>query len=427
MGNRASQQDNRTIARSCLYIDMAYTLAIVEAKGHGNFFETRHSGNFFDRVWGVHPLADRAGADAGEIRSYRFSPRQMVIEGVSRMHRWPKLLAPFDFLQSQARLAIMLADIVRRENIDIIIATDAIYSGLFGRVLKAMTGRPLVIGIFADFDFAFRSSGALAMPKLIPSYRLQNLIARFVLRNADLVIGGTRCYLEWGRRHGARDERGVVVPIARYVEPCHQLDPAERGDPGPLLSELGVPPDSRPMIMTSRLIPLKFADDGVRAMIEAARLDPKASGIVAGSGSLRPALESMVAEAGLTTRIRFAGHLSQQQLSLLLPRCITLSPLTGMALVESGLGGSPVIAYDADWQPEFVEDGVSGFIVPTRDWRAMGRKAAQLVSDETLRNRMGQAMRASAIARADRARIAATEAAIFAALLDGRPMAAEWR
>jgi glycosyltransferase involved in cell wall biosynthesis len=181
------------------------------------------------------------------------------------------------------------------------------------------------------------------------------------------------------------------------------------------------------MIMASRLIPLKFADDGVKAMIEAARIDSRASGIVAGSGPLRPELEAMVAEAGMTSRIRFAGHLSQQQLSVLLPHCVTLSPLTGMALVESGLGGSPVVAYDVDWQPEFVEDGVNGFIVPTRDWREMGRKAAQLVGNEELRKQMGEAMRASAISRADRAVIAAQESAIFATLLDGRPMEAEWQ
>ena len=83
----------------------------------------------------------------------------------------------------------------------------------------------------------------------------------------------------------------------------------------------------------------------------------------------------------------------------------------------AGLGGSPAVAYDADWQPEFVEDGLNGFIVPLHDWQAMGRRAAQLLGDETLRGRMSAAMRVSALARANRKAIACHEHDVFDAVL----------
>jgi glycosyltransferase involved in cell wall biosynthesis len=233
------------------------------------------------------------------------------------------------------------------------------------------------------------------------------------------VIGGTQNYLDWATAHGADPAKGTVIPIARNIEPCHLSDPAEREPHEPLLASLEVP-SGRLMILISRLIPVKFAEDGVRAMIEAAKAVPDAVGIVAGDGPMQGELEDLVADAGLTDRIRFAGHLSQEQLSRIVPHCVTLSPLTGMALVEAGLGGSPVVAYDADWQPEFVEDGVNGFIVPLHDWKAMGKRAAQLLGDDGLRTRMSIAMRANALKRADRESIARHEREVFDRLLGPR-------
>jgi glycosyltransferase involved in cell wall biosynthesis len=93
-----------------------------------------------------------------------------------------------------------------------------------------------------------------------------------------------------------------------------------------------------------------------------------------------------------------------------------------MALVESGLGGSPAVAYDADWQAEFVEDGVNGYIVPMWDYRQMGEKALSLVRDEGLYARMSSAMREIARRRADRNEIAKLEREIFSRVLERRPV-----
>lgn len=407
--------------RSVLYVDMAYTLAIVQRKGHDNFFEARHSGGYFAKVWGVHPISDVAGSGATSIKTHEFSPNQVIIEGISRSRSWPQLFAPLDFFLSQSKLLKLLVRIVRKERVDLIVATCPVFSGSFGLVLKWLTGRPLAICIYANYDDMYRNTGALAVPRLLPSFRLQNAVARFVLRRADLIMGGTRYYLDYAISHGADPAKGTVVPIARYVEPCHLVDPERRTSPEPVLAALGVPTHGRHMIMVSRLIPLKFAEDGVRAMIFAARADSRAIGIVAGDGPLQPHLKALVAEAGLTERIRFVGHITQVQLSQIVPHCVTISPLTGMALVECGLGGSPAVAYDADWQPEFVEDGVNGFITPLNDWQAMGARVAELIGNDMLRQRMSQAMRASALARADREAIARSEAEIFGRLLGDKP------
>ena len=409
------------VKRSVLYVDTAYTLAIVQMKGHQSFFETRHSDGFFEKVWGVHPISDVSGSGSRAIKTFRFSPDQTIIEGVSKSHDWPKLFAPLDFLLSQAKLLRQLLRLIRAEQIDLIVATDSYFCGLFSVALKWFSDRPLVIGIYSNSDDVYQRFGVLAAPKLLPSYRLQKFVARFVLSRADLVVGGTRYYLNWAMANGVSPSRGAVIPIARNIEPCHLLTPTERGAAEPLLAMLGIPTEGRHMIMVSRLIPEKFAEDGVKAMIEAARIDLKAIGIVAGDGPMQPQLEALVAEAGLSQRLRFVGHITQEELSRIIPHCVTISPLTGMALVECGLGGSPAVAYEADWHAEFVEDGVNGFIVPLHDWKAMGRRVAELLLNDALRERMSRAMRALALARADRKAIARNEAEIFGRLLGDKP------
>ena len=45
--------------RSCIFIDMAYSLDELRQRRHFQFFEARRSGGYFDKVIGLHPLADR--------------------------------------------------------------------------------------------------------------------------------------------------------------------------------------------------------------------------------------------------------------------------------------------------------------------------------------------------------------------------------
>jgi glycosyltransferase involved in cell wall biosynthesis len=413
-----------------LYIDMAYTHATVLRKMHQNFFETRHSGGLFEQVWGVHPLADRAGSSARSIQTYAFSPKQIIIEGVSSSRSWPRFLQPLDLVLSQIALVRRLIKVIRSERIELVVATDPVYSGLLGLILKRCAGTPLAVGIYANYDLAWETFRTLAMPRLIPSYRLQTFISERVLRGADLVVGGSQDNLNWGIKHGANPHVAAVIPIARNIQACHLTEPAHRPGAAETFATLGIPEGREYLLMVSRLIPVKFAEDGVKAMIHAASQDERVVGVIAGEGPLRPSLEAMVAEAGLTGRILFLGHIEQDVLSLIIPHCVTVSPLTGMALVEAGLGGSPAVAYDADWQAEFVRDGENGYIVPMWDYRQLGQRALELIQNPSLRARMSRTMREIARHRADRDQIAKIELAVFSRVLaaaNHQPSAAAWR
>ncbi|MDQ4086655.1 MAG: glycosyltransferase [Pseudomonadota bacterium] len=402
--------------RKLLYIDMAYTVEMVRQKGHMQFFEMRHAGAYFERVWGVHPIADVAGKASRTVEWIPVSDRQIVIEGVAESLPLPRFLLPFNLLISQWKLLRMLGRLIREQEISLIFSTDAYYSGLVGLFLKRMTGRPQAVAVFANQDDLYAATGALAMPRLLPFRWLERMVARLVLSRADLVIAGNRNNLGFALANGARAPT-AIIPVAKNMEEVHLGDPAEREAPFELFAALGIAADTPVMLTVGRLLPLKHPDEAVRAMAAVIRRHPEAVGLVAGEGPMQPELEALAASLGARDRIHFLGQVDQATLSRIIPKCITLSPLTGMALIECGLGGSPLVAFDRDWQAEFVQDGLTGFVVPFRDHQAMAERALRLIEDPELRERMSRSSRQRALDFADRERINALEHAAYDELL----------
>ena len=403
--------------RGLIHIDMHYLTEVIFEKKNERFFESRHSDGYFDYVWGVHPFADIAGKKSREIEIIRFSDRQQVIEGSSQALGLPRFLMPLNFLLSQVKLLFLLVGIARRNKVAVISATDPHYLGLLGLALKIICRRPLVVHVYANFDELYEATGALAMPRLLFFRWVERLVARIVLSNADLAIAPNENNMRFCVNNGARRLR-AVISNAKYVEDEHLRPPEEREAPEETMRRLGIPIGPPLMLCVGRLVALKHSDDAVRAMAEVINRRPDAVGLMAGRGPMEPEIEALIDDLGMRGRILMLGFVNQQDLSVILPRTVTVSPLTGMALIESGLAGSPVVAYDRDWQKDFVRDGDGGFVVPFGDHKAMGARILDILNDPALAARFSAAIRARARELADRDRIRDGERAAFDSVLD---------
>jgi glycosyltransferase involved in cell wall biosynthesis len=200
--------------------------------------------------------------------------------------------------------------------------------------------------------------------------------------------------------------------------PVHRIPPSQRKGSDQVLKRLGISGATPILLYIGRLLELKHADDAVRVMAETISKHPSAAGVLAGTGPMLTQLQDLARSLGVEESIHFAGQLDQESLSLLIPRCIIVSPHTGLALIECGLGGAPVVAYDRDWQPEFIQDGVNGFIVPFRDHRAMAQRVDEIVRDHELAHRLSVAMRARAERHIDPEEVKRLEWGAFAGVLD---------
>ncbi|TMF60370.1 MAG: glycosyltransferase family 1 protein, partial [Chloroflexi bacterium] len=63
----------------------------------------------------------------------------------------------------------------------------------------------------------------------------------------------------------------------------------------------------------------------------------------------------------------------------------------GLTLLESMAVGTPVVCTAVGGMPEYVHDGVSGFIVPPNDPATLRDRLRRLLEDPVLDRRMGEA------------------------------------
>ena len=105
-------------------------------------------------------------------------------------------------------------------------------------------------------------------------------------------------------------------------------------------------------------------------------------------------LERKIGESRYADRIQRHGHVNEPG-ALLSHAGILLLPSRheafGRVLVEAMAYGVPIVAFRVGGVPEVVEDGVQGTLVQPEDIQAMAKACQQLMQDEALRTRMGEA------------------------------------
>ncbi len=142
---------------------------------------------------------------------------------------------------------------------------------------------------------------------------------------------------------------------------------------------LGWPVDQAIFFTLRRLEERYGIDTAIRAM---APLAPTHEWFfyVGGDGPLRPKLESLALELGLSDRVRFTGRLTDEELTLayqaadafLLPT--NSLECFGLIILEALACGCPVISTDAGAIPEIMKAILPDFIVPAGDPVALREK-----------------------------------------------------
>jgi len=153
------------------------------------------------------------------------------------------------------------------------------------------------------------------------------------------------------------------------------------------------------IFVVSRLEPLKRID-----LILQALATPAAKGVrcvIAGGGEAEGALRAQTTQLGLTSRVTFAGRISDDLLVDYLARCraVCFVPKRedyGFVTVEAFSAAKAVITVsDSGGPAELVVDEVNGLVTPP-DATALGLALAELAADRPLAERMGREAHATA-------------------------------
>lgn len=117
-----------------------------------------------------------------------------------------------------------------------------------------------------------------------------------------------------------------------------------------------------------------------------------------GGGEQNPELHALAVRLGIADKVNFVGRVPHTQVPQELAKLdiyVALSRLDsesfGVAIIEAGAAGRPVVVSDAGGLPEVTVDGVTGFVVPRENPAAAAAAMERLVLDAKLRNQMGQA------------------------------------
>jgi glycosyltransferase involved in cell wall biosynthesis len=150
------------------------------------------------------------------------------------------------------------------------------------------------------------------------------------------------------------------------------------------------------VLYVGRLVRLKRVDVLIRSFSKVVRDFPNAFLWIAGDGPERARLKRMAEQYNIP--VRFLGWIDGEEKIRVMKRawCLVLpSEKEGFSLVlpESMACRTPVVSVDSGGLSTIVKDGVNGFLVPPGSEDLIYERICRILSDEKLRDRMGEAGR----------------------------------
>lgn len=160
-------------------------------------------------------------------------------------------------------------------------------------------------------------------------------------------------------------------------------------------SELGIA-EGTPLV--GMVANMNFEIKGHRYFLQAAKLVlaniPSVEFLLVGDGPLRDKYQTLADELGIGGRVHFIGKrndtpaiLSSLDVSVL---CSTSEGMSNV-IMESMAAGKPVVATRVGGNPELVEDGVTGLLVPPADVSALAEAMQSLLSNTETAMALGAA------------------------------------
>lgn len=156
---------------------------------------------------------------------------------------------------------------------------------------------------------------------------------------------------------------------------------------------LGIPGGCPVVAIVANLRPIKAIDVFLRASAIVAHARPGVRFLIAGEGPERERLAALARELGIEDTAIFLGRRDDIPDVLSICSAAVLSSISeglSNAIIEYMAMGLPVVCTDAGGNPELVEDGRNGFLVPVSDHAAMANAILRILDSPELMKKMGE-------------------------------------
>jgi glycosyltransferase involved in cell wall biosynthesis len=334
-------------------------------------------------------------------------------------------------------LASSLASLLGPENVDVLCFFDWGYSGELPsefRVLGMVSGRGRA-GVLSRLNFLCKAAGAgTRRYDLVIANHVALAPVAAIMKLAFRTPYWVACHsveVWWGTsrlRHAALKNADLILPVSRYTaDAVQKLDGIQSSRLKVVYNAI---PNSFASLLQSGELPgnqggpvllsvcsmvrgneFKGVDTVIRALPTILKALPDLRYAVVGDGEIRPRLETLAAEVGVTQNVAFLGEVSDAELAELYRRCdLFVLPSRGQerqgviggegfgrVYVEAALAAKPVVGSLSGGASEAVLDGKTGLLVNPDSTDDVANAVLTILQDPQLAARMGSAGRAWAL------------------------------
>ncbi|HPD07176.1 MAG TPA: glycosyltransferase [Candidatus Bipolaricaulis sp.] len=269
-----------------------------------------------------------------------------------------------------------------------VVHSHMVHANLVARLVRLLAPVPVLVCTAHSIDEKGRRG----------SGRLRGTAYRLTDPLCDLTTQVSRAGLERYVRIGAVPQHKI-----RYLP--NGID-TERFRPDPqfrahLRQELGLE-TAFGWLAVGRFDVAKDYPNMLQAFSRVAQERPEAQLLIAGDGPLRPSMEQLASDLGITDRVKFLGI--RRDIPALMNAAdayVMSSAWEGMpnVLLEAAASGLPIVATDVGGNSEVVIDSKTGFLVPPKDPEALAQVMVWLMDlSQGERRRVGEAARQHIVA-----------------------------
>ncbi|MBL8045825.1 MAG: glycosyltransferase [Anaerolineales bacterium] len=323
-----------------------------------------------------------AASESGQPTALNPSPLIPNLQ-LTRLRSWPN---PFRVGQRAVlfpRAAVQKA--LRDFAPSVVHAHDPVSVGLAGILAARQLKIPAALTIHQLPWFV-----AAYLPKFLggPVERLLWIYARWLNQQVQAAITPSQTIAAIVHAHGA----GQPIAISNGVD-LERFTPLRntQHETEALLQKYGLG-SALPIILHAGRLD---ADKRTGLALRAAARAGNAQLLVVGDGTQRRALEKLAAQ--LQLKARFTGYVRDELPALfrLAQVFITASEveIQSSVAMEAAASGLPIVAVRASSMAEFVQEGVTGYLVPPRDVNALAARLTEILSTPQLAQNMSHAAR----------------------------------
>jgi len=309
-------------------------------------------------------------------------PLRAIRDGITA--EYPRVLQPprrllFDRLGDIAYYGVRRLPSLHGGDYGLLHAHQALPDGALAQRLAADLGVPYVVTVHgADVYQHFRLGGAVERR------------AKSVLAHADAVMANSSAVA--GLLGGVVAPERLTVVLNGTTGLGREVDPESDYLPG------------EPLVLTvGYLIERKGHATLLQALAALAERGHRPHLAVIGDGPLQARLTAEATRLGLDSRVHFLGRQPHRRVLALMARAQLFAMPSwdeafGLVYTEAMAQGTPVVACRGEGPEDFLQDGLSGYLTPTRDAEALAAIIQRVLEDPAEALAVGRAGRDAALA-----------------------------